>query len=145
MRSPRGGHRADELTRDHLAGSTFGNRSPFCKMRTCDGVVIAVGVPPTTFTLFHVVEELHPKTYEHNYDDTLIPMTVIDGEEKISYEVDTLRPDRDRDYWPAIRLLRRHGILRFEKCHGLTVSSARVDELIDHTLKIIDEGRFGLR
>ena len=136
------GKYADELISEHHLGSAFGENSPFYKMRELNGLFVGLGVPPITFTLNHVAEELHPITYNYNYDNTIIRMEVISDDMRFDYDVNILRTDRHRNYWPAINILKSENILRHERHHGLEVCCVSVKEFLERSVGIIESGQF---
>jgi aminoglycoside N3'-acetyltransferase len=138
------GQHAEELTQDHHKGTAFGKNSPFWLMREYDGVVTTVGVGPITISHFHVPEELHERTRSHHYEtETRRASIEIDGT-AIEYELHALRRDTVRDSRPAIRILRRAGILRLESRSGLLLSAADVGAFIDRQMEEIGKGTIGI-
>ena len=138
------GEHTGTLLDTHHIGTAFGESSPFCKMRSFNGVVVGVGVSPHSFTLLHAAEELHPKTFEHQYETTPRTMTIVDGEKRISYDFFALRADRVREYSEAIKILESEGILRHETHGGLQVCATEAGSFIYRALRLIDKGAFGV-
>ena len=138
------GKHAELLLDTHHIGTAFGELSPFCKMRSLNGLVVGLGVDPHSFTLLHVAEELHPKTYRHQYETAPRSMTIVNGENTTSYELYSLRADRVRDYSKAITSLKSEGVLRHETRGGLQVCATEAGLFIDRALRLIDEGAYGV-
>ena len=138
------GKYAESLLDTHHIGTAFGKMSPFCKMRPLNGKVVGIGVNPYCFTLLHVAEELHPDSYQHQYESEPRSMTIVDGDRKMPYQLYALRADRVRDYNNAIALLESKGVLRHERMSGLEVCSTDADAFIDCGLRLIDEGVYGV-
>lgn len=136
------GRRAEELLSTHHLGTAFGENSPFCKMRAFGGIVVILGAIPEALTLLHVAEELHPKTFDYAYMKTLYPITIINGDETIDYELYPLRVDRPRNKQLGLRILAKEGILQCKKCHGLKVATCVADSVIKRSLSLIDEDRY---
>jgi hypothetical protein len=128
---------------DHHFGTAFGETSPVYKMQQYDGAVVGLGVTPKRcFTLYHMIEELHPLTHARQYSSETFEMTIICGQEKILYRVNPLRPDRVRRYDRAERILRREGILRFYRINGFRFSAASVGQFLHRAWELIDAHQF---
>ena len=136
------GKHADAILSTHHLGTAFGENSPFCKMRAFGGIVVILGAIPEALTLMHVAEELHPKTFDYAYMKTLYPITIINGDESIDYELYPLQVDRPRNAERGLRILAKEGILQCKKCHGLKVATCVADSVIKRSLSLIDEDRY---
>ncbi|MGB0721264.1 MAG: AAC(3) family N-acetyltransferase [Gammaproteobacteria bacterium] len=137
------GRLAEELTADHHHGTAFGTTSPLYRLREHDGRVVALGASPTSFTVFHVAEELHPATHAWNYDDLEVEMLIVEkGRETEPCVVRPLRGDRKRNFWPAVEGLKERGILRHEYVRGLEIATTDAAGFLDGCARLIDEGRF---
>ena len=137
------GKHSRELVAEHHLGTAFGRKSPVYKMQAFNGLIVGLGVTPKNcFTLYHVAEELHPKSYAMNYCNESFDMKIINDTEEILYRVTPMRPDRIRRYGRAEHILRREGILRYEKVKGLEISSASVHQFLQRSSELIETNMF---
>jgi aminoglycoside 3-N-acetyltransferase len=137
------GKHSKELVAEHHLGTAFGETSPVYKMQRYNGLVVGIGVTPKRcFTLYHMAEELHPLTHAMQYLTESFEMTILQGREKIPYQVTPLRPDRIRRYDRAERILRHEGLLRYYSVLGLKLSAARVDQFLRRAQELIDANLF---
>jgi aminoglycoside 3-N-acetyltransferase len=137
------GKYSQELLADHHLGTAFGETSPVYQMQRYHGLEVGLGVTPKRcFTLYHMAEELHPASRALHYSTEAFDMTIIVGDERIPYRVIPLRPDRERRYDRAERILRRDGIVRYYRVNGLRFSAAPVRDFLGRAMELIDAGRF---
>lgn len=137
------GRRAEELLAEHHLGSAFGRTSPVYKMQAHRGRVLGLGVTPKRcYTLYHIAEDLHPKSHAIHYGPDAFDMTIVNGAERVPHRVTPLRPDLVRRYDRAEEILIREGILRFENVSGLRLNSAAVEPFLKRSLELIEEDRF---
>ena len=137
------GKHSRELVAEHHLGTAFGEKSPLFKMQALNGLGAGLGVTPKNcFTLYHMAEELHPKSHSMHYGDESFEMTIVDGEEKILYKITPLRPDRVRRYGRAERILKREGILRYERIQRLEFSSTPIHPFLARCSELISTDRF---
>lgn len=137
------GKHSQELVAEHHLGTAFGDTSPVYKMQQYHGLEVGLGVTPKRcFTLYHMAEELHPTSHAMHYSTEAFDMTIIVGDEKIPYRVIPLRPDRVRRYDRAERILRREGILRYDRVKGLRFSAAPVRPFLQRAQELIDANLF---
>jgi aminoglycoside N3'-acetyltransferase len=137
------GKHSQELLAEHHLGTAFGEKCPVYKMQKYHGLVAGLGVvPKECFTLYHVVEELHPTTRAIQYATDAFEMTIIYGDEKIPYKVIPLRPDRVRTYDRADRILQKEGIVRYFRVKGLGFSATPVGPFLQRARELIDAAMF---
>lgn len=136
------GARSRELVADHHLGTAFGETSPLYKLRQCGGLVTAIGVPPELFSVFHVVEELHPTTRARQYGAERFEMTIVEPDRRTPYWIVPLRPDGHRGRGRAVRALVREGTIRRHAPAGLTLAVADADRLFERSWRLVDEGGF---
>jgi aminoglycoside 3-N-acetyltransferase len=136
------GKNSDELLCSHHLGTAFGEDSPFFKMQKFKGIVVVLGPSPTSLTLLHVPEELNEKSFDYQYVKEIYPMTIVDGEKTMNYNLRPLRPDGGRNYKKVIRIFIREGVLRYRKHRGLSVAVCDAASFIKRGLSLIDEGRY---
>ncbi|MCP5004027.1 MAG: hypothetical protein GY941_08810, partial [Planctomycetes bacterium] len=65
-------------------------------------------------------------------------MTIINGEEKLTYHIIPLTPDRKRIYYRADRVLQKEKILRGYTVKGLKFGVAPVDKFLNRSMELID-------
>jgi aminoglycoside N3'-acetyltransferase len=137
-----GAHAAD-LLGTHHRGETFGELSPFCRMREYGGVVIGIGVGVSdAFTIAHSGEYLHPTARDYAFSLEPTVMSIQDGEKMIDYAFRPQRPRLDRRSRKTESALRKRGVLSYARHAGLLVSSASADAFIEETCRLISEGSY---
>ncbi|MDR4498064.1 MAG: AAC(3) family N-acetyltransferase [Candidatus Scalindua sp.] len=133
------GKHSRELVAEHHLGTAFGKKSPIFKMQQYNGLVASIGVQPRRcFTLYHMAEELHPKSRAMHYSADKFETTIINGEEKITYYITPLRPDRKRIYDRADRILQKEKILHYYTVKGLKFGVTHVDKFLKRSMELID-------
>ena len=137
------GKHSEELLAEHHLGTAFGDKSPVYKMQKYNGLVVGIGViPQRCFTLYHVVEELHPSMRAMQFSTDTFEMIVIHGKEKIPYQVIPLRIKRVRGHGRADRILQSEGILRYYTLKGLKLSMAPVCQFLQRAYELIEANMF---
>jgi aminoglycoside 3-N-acetyltransferase len=133
-----GAHAADLLSTHHL-GETFGESSPFCRMRERSGVAIAIGVKEG-FTIVHSAEYLHPRARDYAFSRQAHSMTLRDGDTMIDYTFHPLRPHLVK----RIRKtdLRATDVVRARRYSGLLIASTPVDAFLEWVCQLISRGSF---
>ena len=133
------GAHATELLSTHHLGETFGELSPFCRMREHNGVVIGIG--SLAFTIIHSGEYLNPKGRAYAFAPETHTTRIKDRDRTIDY---TFYPLRRRviKHRAGASKLRKEGVLRCKRYRGLLVASVLADAIIDRCFRAIDEGSF---
>ena len=135
------GRYAGDLTSTHHLGPTFGETSPFYKLKDVDGSVVGIGTRLESYTILHVADELHPKRREDVFAD--IHSTVItNGGAPFQYDVRPLKPDASRRMAQVEKAMLDRGALQYVSASGLKCSTAKASDFIRTSLELIDEGRF---
>jgi aminoglycoside 3-N-acetyltransferase len=133
------GAHAAEILSTHHEGETFGEGSPFCRMREWNGLVVGIGV--VAITHIHCAEYLHPEARSFAFAKEPKTLKITDGERTFDY---TFHPLRRR----GLNLRRGEaemiaaGMLTRRRPSGLIVSAARADATIDWCCRRVDEGIF---
>src|SRR5262249_23506072 len=140
------GLNAAEILSTHHLGPTFGVTSPFYRLCEFDGIVVGLGTRYRyAFTIGHVIEELHPRLREHDFEKRLRKMIVVDGDAEFGYEFRVLRPDLPREFNRLIRILRKDKILRYVPAAGLPCAVAKAVPFIRRSLQLAEENRYIVR
>jgi aminoglycoside 3-N-acetyltransferase len=135
------GKNAAALLATHHLGTAFGENSPFCKLRDYGGRVVGIGVRMgRSFTIFHGVEELHPRTRKTLFEETPYHMNIINGAQVIPYTSFALRTGITRNVVDVEDALRADGTLRTVVRKGLRFESADAKALIERGLGLIERG-----
>jgi aminoglycoside 3-N-acetyltransferase len=138
------GKYAADLTQSHHLGGAFGANSPICRLRDYGGMVVGLGTGlRDSFTILHVVEEVHPKARDHFFERETRSMTIIDadGRER-DYTFRVLRAGVRRDYERVERVLIDEGVLRYVAARGLRCAVTRAQSFIDRAMQLVDEDRY---
>lgn len=133
-----GAHAAELLSTHHL-GETFGERSPFCRMREQGGVVIAIGVKEG-FSIVHCAEYLHPQAREYAFSPQAHTMSLSDGDGTIDYSFRPLRPNLAKRI--TRRDVRATDVLNFHRHAGLLIGATAADRYIEWVRQLISSGSF---
>ena len=133
-----GAHAAELLGTHHL-GETFGELSPFCRMREHGGLVIAIGVREG-FSIVHCAEYLHPQAREYAFSPQAHTMSLSDGDETIDYSFRPLRPNLAKRITRSDA--RAGGVLNFDHHAGLLIGATAVDTYIEWVRQLISSGSF---
>jgi aminoglycoside 3-N-acetyltransferase len=136
------GKYARELTASHHLGTAFGENSPLFQLQHYGGLVLGLGAGFQRFTIFHVPEELHPKTREFAFESTPRLMTIVRGDTEIPYQLFAMRSGIIRNYDRIERILLRDGTLRAVERSGLKCVVARAEDLIRRSLELIDRDSY---
>jgi aminoglycoside N3'-acetyltransferase len=140
------GLHAGEILSTHHLGPTFGATSPFYRLREFDGIVIGLGTRYRyAFTIGHVIEELHPRLRQHDFEPRVRKMITVDGEVEIPYELRVLRHDLPREFSRFTRILRKDKVLRYVTAAGLPCAVAKADPFIRRCLQLAEENRYIVR
>jgi aminoglycoside 3-N-acetyltransferase len=140
------GRNAQEILSTHHLGPTFGVSSPFYRLREFDGIVAGLGTRYRyAFTIGHVIEELHPRLRQYDFEKRSRKMIIVDGNAEIPYEFRVLRPDLPREFNRLTRILRREKILRYVTACGLPCAMVKADPFIRRTLELAEENRYIVR
>jgi aminoglycoside N3'-acetyltransferase len=140
------GQHAKEIVSTHHLGPTFGVTSPLYRLREFDGIVVGLGTRYRyAFTIGHVIEELHPRLRQHDFEERVRKMIIVDGDIEIPYEFRVLRHDLPREFGRFTRLLRKEKILRYVTGAGLPCAVAKADPFIRRSLQLAEENRYIVR
>src|SRR4029079_17454806 len=140
------GRHAHELIATHHLGPTFGATSPFYKLREFDGIVAGLGTRYRyAFTIGHVVEEIHPKLQQHDFEERVRKMVIVDGDKQIPYEFRVLKPDLPREFNRLTRTLRNDKVLRYITAGGLPCAVVHADTFLRRSLQLAEENRYIVR
>jgi aminoglycoside N3'-acetyltransferase len=140
------GRNANEIVSTHHLGPTFGVTSPFYRLREFDGIVVGLGTRYRyAFTIGHVIEELHPRLREHDFEERLRKMIIVDGDVEIPYEFRVLRQDLPREFNRLTRILRKDKVLRYVTAAGLPCAVVKADPFIRRSLQLAEENRYIVR
>lgn len=136
------GAHAAELLEHHHEGETFGETSPFALMRE-GGLVLGIGAGIRNgYTSVHVGEWLLPPAREYAFSTERATVTINAPDRSFAYTFRPLRGRLDRPMRRIERDLRRMGAVRYRRHAGLLVSCAPADQLIEGSIKLIEDGRF---
>jgi len=140
------GRHAREIISTHHLGPTFGVTSPFYRLREFDGMVVGLGTRYRyAFTIGHVIEELHPRLRQYDFEKRSRKMIIVDGKVETPYEFRVLRSDLPREFTRLTRILRRDRLLRYVTVRGLPCAVAKADPFIRRTLELAEENRYIVR
>jgi aminoglycoside N3'-acetyltransferase len=140
------GRHANEIVSTHHLGPTFGVTSPIYRLREFDGIVVGLGTRYRyAFTIGHVIEELHPRLRQHDFEERVRKMIIVDGDIQIPYELRVLRHDLPREFSRFTRILRKDKILRYVTAAGLPCALAKADPFIRRSLQLAEENRYIVR
>jgi aminoglycoside 3-N-acetyltransferase len=137
------GRHAQALTGTHHLGGAFDEQSPLYRLTQHSGIVVGVGTSlRESFTILHVPEEIHPVARERFFEQEIRTMTVVNGNERFTYNFRALRPDVDRNYDRVEKELIRAGVLRVFKAGGLSCLMTNADDFVRRSMALIDRGRY---
>lgn len=137
------GQHASVLLEAHHRGTAFGTNSPLCRLREFDGLVIGLGTGLVdSFTIMHVVEEIHPKAYDRFFSPIPHFMTIVNDGVELPYELRVLRPDVRRRYRRVARTLFRERIVRRMRRRGLRCEVTDAGRFIERCLRLADADRY---
>jgi aminoglycoside 3-N-acetyltransferase len=137
------GRHAAELLEGHHLGSAFGPTSPFQLLGRFDGIEAGVGTHfYNTFSLLHAVEELDPALRQRVFEQAPRTMTIVDGAQRIPYQIHCLREDVERDYAGLGAALIADGTVHDLWRKGLHALTARADRLVQRCLELSRQGRY---
>ncbi len=137
------GKHAQWLLEAHGQGTTFGTDSPIYRLRDVGGLVIGLGTGlRDSFTILHVIEEIHPKARERFFETGTRTMTIVDGTRETPFTFRALRPDVQRNYDRVERALTRGGVLRYVTAKGLRCTVTEAAAFIDCCTRLADEDRY---
>jgi aminoglycoside N3'-acetyltransferase len=140
------GRHASEIVSTHHLGPTFGATSPFYRLREFEGIVVGLGTRYRyAFTIGHVIEELHPRLRQHDFEERLRTMTIVDGRAEIPYQLRVLRPDLPREFNRFTRILRKDKVLRYVTSAGLPCAVVEADSFIRRSMQLAEENRYIVR
>ncbi len=140
------GPRARELLSQHHLGTTFGPTSPFHKLAFSDGLIVGLGVGMRqAFTIWHVVEELHPPTRRRVFAREGYPLEVIDGADRYICRCHPLRANVRRDFGALERALLGSGALKYRRPGGLLVAAAEGRDFVAAGLAHCEQSAAGWR
>ncbi len=124
------GPQAGELLTQHHCGTAFGPCSPFYKLGG-DQLVLGLGVGVRqAFTLWHVVEELHPPTRRRVFSAASYPLEVVDETGPFIYQCQPLKAGVERDFVAIEKNLLKSGALQYQRPGGLLLAGARGRDFI---------------
>ena len=133
------GKNAKALLATHHLGTAFGENSPFCKLRDYGGFVAGIGVRMgQSFTIFHSVEELHPRTRKMLFEEAPYHIRIVNGAEVIPYTSFALKPGIRRNVVDLEEALRSDGTLRTMTRKGLRLEAADAKALIERGLELVE-------
>jgi hypothetical protein len=92
-----------------------------------------------------VIEELHPRLRQHDFEKRLRKMIIVDGDVEIPYEFRVLRSDLPREFSRFTRMLRKDGVLRYVTAAGLPCAVVKADVFIRRCLELAEENRYIVR
>ena len=137
------GRNASEIVSTHHLGPTFGVTSPFYRLREFEGIVVGLGTRYRyAFTIGHVIEELHPRLRQHDFEKSSRRMIIVDEGGEIPYEFRVLRPDLPREFNRLTRILRKDKVLRYVTAAGLPCAVVKADPFIRRSLQLAEENRY---
>jgi aminoglycoside 3-N-acetyltransferase len=140
------GRHASEIVSTHHLGPTFGVTSPFYRLCEFEGIVVGLGTRYRyAFTIGHVIEELHPRLRQHDFEKRLRTMIIVDGRAEIPYQFHVLRPDLPREFNRFTRILRKDKVLRYVTVSGLPCAVVKADTFIRRSLLLAEENRYIVR
>jgi len=140
------GRNASEIVSTHHLGPTFGITSPFYRLREFEGIVVGLGTRYRyAFTIGHVIEELHPRLRQHDFDEHLRKMIIVDGDVEIPYEFRVLRRGLPREFNRLTRILRKDKVLRYVTAAGLPCAVLKADRFIRRSLQLAEENKYIVR
>lgn len=132
------GPRAEELTRDHLSGRTFGIGSPIDRLAEMGGKVLLVGVGHVANTTIHVGEE-HAGVPKAPWTDKPVAVNVLMPGGTIRKHLLDTSSSCSAAFGAVEGRLRRYGEIRDMRLGGCLIQLIRGRDVIRRTCELIRE------